>query len=143
MSKEKIDIKDIKSMFAEYAKKELDFIESSDPDKLYHRILPNVKDKTRGSIDFLYKKIIVGGFIHEDTIYLNKLRVSKWGNDKDVEAVIAKIKETVEKGDMKLVNQLWYNKQIAGNLVALPDKCQHMDEIGLNPESSTKYKLSV
>ena len=143
MSKEKIDIKDIKSMFAEYAKKELDFIESSDPDKLYHRILPNVKDKTRGSIDFLYKKIIIGGFIEEDTIYLNKLRVSKWGNDKDVEEVIAKITETVEKGDMKLVNQLWYNKQIAGNLVALHDKCQHMDEIGLNPESSTKYKLSV
>lgn len=106
MSKEKIDIKDIKTMFAEYAKKELDFIESSDPDKLYHRILPNVKDKTRGSIDFLYKKIVVGGFIEEDTIYLNKLRVSKWGNEKDVEAVIAKIKETVEKGDMKLVNQL-------------------------------------
>ena len=143
MTKEKIDIKDIKSMFAEYAKKELDFIESSDPDKLYHRILPNVKDKTRGSIDFLYKKIVVGGFIEEDTIYLNKLRVSKWGNDKDVEEVIAKITETVEKGDMKLVNQLWYNKQIAGNLVALPDKCQHMSEIGLNPDSLTKYKLSV
>ena len=34
MSKEKINIKDIKSMFAEYAKKELEFIESSDPDKL-------------------------------------------------------------------------------------------------------------
>lgn len=106
MSKEKIDIKDIKSMFAEYAKKELDFIESSDPDKLYHRILPNVKDKTRGSIDFLYKKIVVGGFIEEDTIYLNKLRISKWGDEKDVEAVIAKITETVEKGDMKLVNHL-------------------------------------
>lgn len=106
MSKEKINVKDIKEMFAEYAKKELDFIESSDPGKLYHRILPNVKDKTRGSIDFLYKKIVVGGFIEEDTIYLNKLRVSKWGNDKDVEEVIAKIKETVEKGDMKLVNQL-------------------------------------
>jgi hypothetical protein len=54
----------------------------------------------------LYKKIVVGGFIEEDTIYLNKLRVSKWGNEKDVEEVIAKITETVEKGDMKVVNQL-------------------------------------
>lgn len=106
MTKEKIDIKDIKSMFAEYAKKELDFIESSDGDKLYHRVLPNVKDKNKGSIDFLYKKIVVGGYIEDDTIYLNKLRVSKWGDEKDIDAVLAKIKETVEKGDMKLVNQL-------------------------------------
>lgn len=106
MTKEKIDIKDIKSMFAEYAKKELDFIESSEPDKLYHRVLPNVKDKNKGSIDFLYKKIVAGGYIEDDTIYLNKLRVSKWGNEKDIDAVLDKIKETVEKGDMKLVNQL-------------------------------------
>ena len=106
MSKEKVNVKDIKSMFAEYAKKELDFIESSDPNKLYHRILPNVKDKTLASIDFLYKKIVVGGFIEKDTLYLNKLRVSKWGSDKDVEEVIAKITERVEKGDIKVVNQL-------------------------------------
>lgn len=106
MSKEKINIKDIKSMFAEYAKKELEFIESSDPDKLYHRVLPNVKEKNKGSIDFLYKKIVVGGFIEDNTIYLNKLRVSKWGDEKDIEKVINKITEVSEKGDMKIVNQL-------------------------------------
>ena len=106
MSKEKINVKDIKSMFAEYAKKELEFIESSDPNKLYHRVLPNVKDKNRGSIDFLYKKIVVGGFIEGNTIYLNKLRVSKWGDEKDIEEVINKITEVSEKGDMKIVNQL-------------------------------------
>ena len=106
MSKEKVDIKDIKSMFAEYAKKELEFIESSDPDKLYHRVLPNVKEKNKGSIDFLYKKIVVGGFIEDNTIYLNKLRVSKWGDEKDIEEVINKITEVSEKGDMKIVNQL-------------------------------------
>lgn len=106
MSKEKINIKDIKSMFAEYAKKELEFIESSDPDKLYHRVLPNVKEKNKGSIDFLYKKIVVGGFIEDNTIYLNKLRVSKWGDEKDIEEVINKITEVSEKGDMKIVNQL-------------------------------------
>lgn len=106
MSKEKIDIKDIKTMFSEYAKKELEFIESSDPDKLYHRVLPNVKEKNKGSIDFLYKKIVVGGFIEDNTIYLNKLRVSKWGDEKDIEEVINKITEVSEKGDMKIVNQL-------------------------------------
>ena len=102
----KVTIKDFKEMFADYAKKELEFIESSDPDKLYHRVMPNLKDKTKGSIDFLYKKITVGGMIDGDTIYLNKLRVSKWGKEEDIDSVIAKIEETVEKGDMKLVNQL-------------------------------------
>lgn len=105
-SNEKVTIKDFKKMFAEYAKKELEFIENSDPEKLYHRVIPNIKDKDRGSIDFLYKKITVGGFIEKDTIYLNKLRVSKWGKEEDVDLVIAKITETIEKGDMKLVNQL-------------------------------------
>lgn len=93
-------------MFKEYAKRELELIENSDPDKLYHRVLPNVKEKDKGSIDFLYKKIVVGGMIDGDTIYLNKLRVSKWGKEEDIDAVLDKIKETVNNGDMKLVNQL-------------------------------------
>ena len=96
----------LKEMFREYAKNELEFIEKSDPDKLYHRVLPNFKDKSKGSIDFLYKKIVVGGMIDGDTIYLNKFRVSKFGKDEDVEAVIAKVTEVVNEGDMKLVNQL-------------------------------------
>ena len=44
--------------------------------------------------------------IDGDTIYLNKLRVSKFGSEEDIEAVIAKITEVVNKGDMKLENQL-------------------------------------
>ena len=100
---EKINIKE---MFAEYAKQEIEFIKNSDPNKLYHRILPNIKDKERASIDFLYKKIKVGGQIEKDTIYLNKLKVTKEGDEKDIDEVIAKITEVIEKGDMKLVNQL-------------------------------------
>lgn len=96
----------LKEMFEEYAKNELKLIEESDPDKIYHRVIPNLKDKNSGHIDFLYKKIVVGGFIDGDTIYLNKLRVSKWGKEEDVESVITKITEVVNKGDMKLVNQL-------------------------------------
>ena len=102
MTKEKIDLV---GAFKEYAQKEKEFIESSDPEKLYHRVLPNIKEKDRGTIDFLYKKIIVGGFIDKDTIYLNKL-ITKYGNEEDVDAVIDKITETINKGDMKLVNQL-------------------------------------
>lgn len=102
----KVNIKDIKEMFADYARKELDFIEKSDPNKIYHRVLPNLKDKSKGSIDFLYKYIVVGGMIDGDTIYLNKLRVSKQGKEDDIDAVLKKIDEIVSKGDMKIVNQL-------------------------------------
>ena len=104
--KDKVNIKDLKEMFTDYARKELDFIEKSDPNKLYHRIIPNIKDKNMASIDFLYKKIVVGGMVENDTIYLNKLRVSKWGKEEDIDKVIDAIRKRVEKGDMKLVNQL-------------------------------------
>ena len=101
--KDKISLKE---MFEEYAKNELELIKNSDPEKLYHRVIPNLKEKDKGNIDFLYKKIIVGGMIDKDTIYLNKLKVSKWGKEEDIDLVIAKIEEVVNKGDMKLVNQL-------------------------------------
>ena len=106
MKKQNVNIKDIKEMFADYARKELDFIEKSDPTKVYHRVLPNLKDKSKGSIDFLYKYIVVGGMIDGDTIYLNKLRVSKQGKEEDIDIVLKKIEEIVNKGDMKIVNQL-------------------------------------
>lgn len=96
----------LKEMFEEYAKKEIEFVKESDPNKLYHRILPNMRDKDRASIDFLYKKIKVGGFVEKDTIYLNKLKVTDDGKEDDIPLVLAKIQEVVNKGDMKLVNQL-------------------------------------
>ena len=96
----------LKEMFEEYARKEMEFVEKADPEKLYHRILPNIKDKTQASVDFLYRKIKLRGFVDKDTIYLNKLKVLKGGKDEDIESAIAKVQEVVDKGDMKLVNQL-------------------------------------
>lgn len=96
---------DLMEAFREYARKEKEFIESSDPNKVYHRVLPDVKNKDRGSIDFLYKRILVGGLIDKDTIYLNKL-ISKYGKEEDIEKVINKVSKIILKGDMKLVNQL-------------------------------------
>ena len=96
----------LREMFEEYARKEIEFVKQSDPNKLYHRILPNIKDKDRASIDFLYKKIKIGGYVEKDTIYLNKLKVTEEGKEEDVPAALAKIQEVVDKGDMKLVNQL-------------------------------------
>lgn len=92
--------------FKDYAKQELEFIKNSDPEKVYHRVLPNFKDKNKGTIEFIHKYIIVGGMIDGDTIYLNKLRVTKFGKEDDIDAVLNKITEIVNKGDMKIVNQL-------------------------------------
>lgn len=103
MAEEKVTLKE---MFQEYAKQELEFIKNSDPEKVYHRVLPNFKDKNKGTIEFIYKYIIIGGMIDKDTIYLNKLRVTKFGKESDIDAVLQKIEEIVNKGDMKIVNQL-------------------------------------
>lgn len=96
----------LSEMFKEYAKQELDFIAKADPEKVYHRVLPNIKEKDKGSIDFLYRKIVIGGSIIGDTIYLNKLRVTKGGKEEDIEPAMAKIEEIINNGDMHLVNNI-------------------------------------
>lgn len=103
MANEKVTLKE---MFQEYAKQELEFIKNSDPEKVYHRVLPNFKYKTKGSIEFIHKYIIIGGMIDKDTIYLNKLKVTKFGKESDIDDALKKIEEIINKGDMKLVNQL-------------------------------------
>ena len=104
--KKKIDKIDFKEAFREYARKELEFIKNSDSEKLYHRVMPNFKDKDRGTIDFLYKKIVIGGSIYKDTITLNKIRVTKEGREEDIDEAIQKIMDLEKEGDMHIDNQL-------------------------------------
>lgn len=92
--------------FKEYAKQELDFINKADPEKVYHRIMPNFKEKDKATADFLYKKIIVGGSIDKDTIYLTKLKVTKEGKEDDIPVVIEKITKMLLDGKMKVVNNI-------------------------------------
>lgn len=106
MQKQLKDKMSLQEMFKQYAKQELDFIQQADPEKVYHRVLPNIKEKDKGYIDFLYRKIIIGGYIDKDTIYLNKLKVTKEGKEDDIEPALAKIKSIVDKGDMHLVNNI-------------------------------------
>jgi len=121
MTKEKVNLTE---MFKEYAKQELEFIKNSDPEKVYHRVMPNFKDKNKGTIEFIHKYIIIGGMIDGDTIYLNKLKVTKYGKEDDIDSALAKITEIVNKGDMKLVNQLWYNWVMLVSWSHLLDKNQ-------------------
>lgn len=100
---EKIDFKEA---FREFARREIEFIKNSDPDKVYTRVLPNLKDKDRGMIDFLYKKIVIGGTIYKDTITLNKIRVTKEGREEDIDEAIQKIMDLEKEGDMHIDNQI-------------------------------------
>lgn len=105
MSKQKDKIS-LSEMFRQYAKQEMDFIAQADPDKVYHRVIPNLKEKDMGYIDFLYHKIIIGGSIIGNTIYLNRLKITKDGKEEDVESAIKKVEEIINKGDMRLVNNI-------------------------------------
>lgn len=92
--------------FKEYAKQELEFIKKADPEKVYHRIMPNFKEKDKATADFLYKKIIVGGSIDKNTIYLTKLKVTKEGKEEDIPVVIDKITKMLLDGKMNVVNNI-------------------------------------
>ena len=59
MSKEEPNI-DLKEAFREYARKELEFYQKANKNKLYHRVLPNIKEKDKGSIDFYYNGVTLG-----------------------------------------------------------------------------------
>ena len=96
---EKIDLKEA---FKEYARKEMEFYEKAEKDKLYSRVLPNLKEKDKGSIDFFYNGVIIGGFIHKQDIVLNKLKVTKFGVEEDVPKALDAIKAALKESDMVL-----------------------------------------
>ena len=97
---------DIKEAFAEYARKEMEFYQTAEKDKLYNRILPNLKEKDRATVDFYYNGIILGGYIHKYDLVLNKLRVTKFGQEDEVPKAIEAIEKAIEGSKMVLDNQL-------------------------------------
>ena len=108
MNKTNEDKIDLKQAFQEYAKKELEFYKSAKKDKLYNRVLPDLKDKTRGTIDFFWNGIVIGGYMDTktNTIVLNKLRVTKVGKEEDVEKAINTVVTKIKEVEMICDNQL-------------------------------------
>ena len=104
-NKEKLDLKEA---FKEYAKKELEFYKSAKKDHVYQRVLPDLKDKNRGTIDFFWNGIIVGGYIDSksNTIVLNKLKVTKFGKEEDVQKAIETVEGKIREAEMICDNQL-------------------------------------
>lgn len=97
---------DLKEAFQEYARKELEFYKSAKKDKVYTRVLPNLKEKDKGSIDFYYNGIVVGGYIYKNSIAINKLRITKFGKEEDVEEAVKKVEESIAQAEMTCDNQL-------------------------------------
>ena len=106
MNKKKEDKLDLKEAFAEYARKELEFYKSAEKDKLYHRVMPNLKEKDKGSVDFYYNGVVIGGYIYKNTVTLNKLRITKFGTEEGVTPAINKIEESLAAAEMTCDNQL-------------------------------------
>ena len=103
---DKITKQDFREAFAEYAKKELEFYQSAEKDKVYTRVMPDFKDENKGYIDFYYNGIVVGGVIYKTTISLNKLRITKLGKEEDVEGAIKAVEDSIKKAEMVCDNQL-------------------------------------
>jgi len=108
MDKNKDTKLDLKEAFREYAKKELEFYQNAEKDKVYQRVLPNMQDKTKGMIDFFYNGIIVGGYIDTkiNTIVLNKLKVTKFGKEEDVPEAVKMVEDKIKEVEMVCDNQL-------------------------------------
>ena len=106
MDKNKDTKIDLKQAFAEYAKKELEFYKTAERNKLYNRVLPNLKEKDKGTIDFFYNGIVIGGYIYKSTITLNKLKVTKFGKEEDIPEVIKIVEDKIKEVEMTCDNQL-------------------------------------
>ena len=98
----------IKQAFQAYAKKELEFYKSAKKDKLYSRVLPDLKDKHKGSIDFYYNGIVIGGYMYTstNTITLNKLRITKFGKEEEVPEAVKMVEKKIKEVEMICDNQL-------------------------------------
>jgi hypothetical protein len=104
-TKEQVKIS-LKEAFEEYARKEIEFYQSAEKDKLYNRILPNIKEKNTANVDFYYNGVILGGYIKDKDLVLNKVRITKYGKEEEIPRVIDAIKKALEGSEIVLDNQL-------------------------------------
>lgn len=89
----------IKEILEQFKKEEKALLDSLEPNKLYHRILPDMTDekKKRAKITYIYNRVFAfGTFDGKDTITIDRIHASAGANEKDTEAIVTKIKEGVE-----------------------------------------------
>lgn len=117
MKKDQIKI-NLKEAFEEYARKEIEFYQSAEKDKLYNRILPNIKEKDTANVDFYWNGVIIGGYIHDKDLVLNKMRLTKYGKEEEIPRAIDAIEKALEGSAIVLDNQLKQYNNHYGYMVA-------------------------
>lgn len=106
MSDKKVEPIKIKEMLEQFKKEQHALLETLEPNKLYHRILPDMtdKDKKRAKITFIYNRVYAfGTFDGKKTIVIDRISPSLTAKKEDADAIANIIKKEVEKGDIKVV----------------------------------------
>lgn len=109
MTDKKIEPIKIREMLDQFKKEEKALLDSLEPGKLYHRILPDMTDekKKRAKITFIYNRVFAfGTFDGKKTITIDRIHASADAKKEDAEAIVTLIKEGVEKGDIKVKYEL-------------------------------------
>lgn len=109
MTDKKVEPIKIKEMLEQFKREEKALLDSLEPNKLYHRILPDMTDeeKKRAKITFIYNKVFAfGSFDGKDTITIDRIHASAEAKKEDADAIADKIKKEVEKGDIKVSIEL-------------------------------------
>ena len=109
MTDKKVEPIKIKEMLEQFKKEEKAILDSLEPGKLYHRILPDMTDekKKRAKITFVYNKVFAfGTFDGKDTITIDRIHASAEAKNEDAEAIVKLIKKEVEDGSIKVSIEL-------------------------------------
>ena len=109
MTDKKVEPIKIKDMLEQFKKEEKALLDSLEPGKLYHRILPDMTDekKKRAKITFIYNRVFAfGTFDGKKTIIIDRIHASADAKEEDAEAIATIIKKEVEKGDIKVKYEL-------------------------------------
>ena len=109
MTDKKVEPIKIKEMLEQFKKEEKAILDSLEPGKLYHRILPDMADekKKRAKIAFVYNRVFAfGTFDGKDTITIDRIHASAEAKKEDVEVIAKLIKKEVEDGDIKVSIEL-------------------------------------
>lgn len=109
MTDKKIEPIKIREMLDQFKKEEKALLDSLEPGKLYHRILPDMTDekKKRAKITFIYNRVFAfGTFDGKKTITIDRIHATADAKKEDAEAIATLIKKEVEKGDIKVKYKL-------------------------------------
>ena len=109
MTDKKVEPIKIREMLDQFKKEEKALLDSLEPGKLYHRILPDMTDekKKRAKITFIYNRVFAfGTFDGKKTITIDRIHASADAKKEDADAIATIIKKEVEKGDIKVKYEL-------------------------------------